>query len=68
MKQSTKQPLRMALLGLSVGSMLGLPLIMTGCDRTESSTKTKSEKVVDTPEGTKKVTETTETKKTTDPK
>ena len=49
-------------------SMLGLPVLMTGCDKTEDSSKTKSTKVTKTPEGTKTTTETTEKKTETDQK
>ena len=62
MKHLSKQPFRATFLGLSIGSLMLLPLLAAGCERTESSTKTKTEKVVETPEGPKKITETTETK------
>lgn len=68
MTKSTKLALRGLAFGLFMGSMVVPALVITGCERTESSTKTKTEKIVETPEGPKKVTETTETKKTTDPK
>ena len=44
---------------ISAAAMLLLP--MSGCDREVTSEKETSTKIVDTPEGTKKVTETTET-------
>lgn len=47
---------------------LGLPLLMSGCDKTESKSSTKTTTTKESPEKTVKTTETTEKKVVTDPK
>lgn len=54
--------------GLTIAALAGAPFFLVGCDRDESKSKTTTSKTVDTPSGTKKVTETTESKTTTDKK
>jgi hypothetical protein len=53
---------------LAAISVVGLSSLLVGCDRETSTSKSSSSKVVDTPDGKKKVTETTETKTTTEKK
>ena len=55
---------------LAAGLILSLtaPFALVACDRETSTHKESTSKVVDTPEGKKKVTETTETTTTHDPK
>lgn len=53
---------------MSLAALLTGAFSLAACDRTESSSKTTSTKVVDTPEGKKKVTETTEKTTTKDEK
>jgi hypothetical protein len=55
---------------LAAGLMVCLtaPFGLVACDRETSTHKESTSKVVDTPEGKKKVTETTETTTTHDPK
>jgi len=50
------------------GLLLGGTLALSGCDQQTSTSKSSSSKVVDTPEGKKKVTESTETSTTTEKK
>lgn len=53
---------------MSVAAMVGaccMPLLMSGCDRTQSKSTEETKKVVDTPEGKKVITEKQETKTTT---
>lgn len=63
-----KRHVRTTIIATSVAALTGVPVLFAGCDKVESSSKTKTEKVVETPEGKKKVTETTETTKTTEDK
>lgn len=53
--------------GLAIGSA-GLGAGLTGCDRETSTSKETSTKVVETPEGKKKVTESTTTTTTKEKK
>lgn len=54
---------------LALAALIATPaFFFAGCDKTESKTKTESTKVVNTPEGQKKVTESTESKTTVDKK
>lgn len=64
----TRNTARWIPVGALVLSMAGLGLALSGCDRETSSSKEKSTKIVDTPEGKKKVTETTETTTTKEKK
>ena len=52
----------------TVANVAGLPLVLVGCDQTESKTKTTTTTTKETPEGTKKTTETIEKKVETNPK
>jgi hypothetical protein len=52
----------------TVTNIAGLPLFLTGCDQTESRSKTTTTTTKESPEGTKKTTETTEKKVETNPK
>lgn len=58
MQTRTNQALRLTTIGAAAAALV-LPL--AACDREVSTEKESSTKIVDTPEGTKKVTETTET-------
>ena len=59
---------RRVMSAIAIAGLCALPLMLGGCNRTESKTTEESKKVVDTPEGKKTVTEKTETKVTTDGK
>jgi hypothetical protein len=48
-------------------ALLSAPIVLVGCDRTESKTKTTTTKTKETPTEVKKTTETTERKIETNP-
>jgi hypothetical protein len=50
------------------GVLLGVPLVLTACDKETSSSKTTTTRTTETPEGTKKTTETVEKKVETEHK
>lgn len=52
--------IRCGLLGLLSVSIAGLPVLLAACDREVTHEKKTESKVVDTPDGPKKVTETKE--------
>jgi hypothetical protein len=58
----TCPPLRRSLALLIGISVAGMPAMISGCKKEESSTKTQTTKTTETPEGVKKTTETTEKK------
>lgn len=60
--------LRQSSVRFLLAASLMMPLGLAACDQETSTHKESSTKIVDTPEGKKKVTETTETKTTVDPK
>jgi hypothetical protein len=59
--------LRLAPLAAVIVCVSGASVALTGCDRTESKTKTTSTKVTDEGNAVKKTTETTEKKVETSP-
>ena len=65
--QPDRRPIALSLAGAIVA--LPLALALSGCDRTESKSKTTSTRTSETPDGgVKKTTETTEKKVETTPK
>ncbi len=62
---SMKSTAQRAMRAMAFAGLCGIPLLLSACEKTESKTTEESKKVVDTPEGKKTVTESTETKTTT---
>lgn len=50
------------------GIIFGMPLVLVGCDKDTSTSKTTTTKTTSTPEGVKRTTETTEKKVETEQK
>ena len=65
---NARKPTRWFVLFAACSVVSGLPLLLAGCDRETATSKSSSTKIVDTPEGKKKVTESTETTTTKEKK
>ena len=57
-----RKAMRWTMLVATTACFAGGPLMLSGCDRTESKTKTTTTKVTETPDAVKKTVETTEKK------
>lgn len=66
MARSTLNRFRLPVAAGFAAAVAVLPL--AGCDQSESRSKTETTRTTETPEGTKKTTETVEKKTVTDPK